>query len=78
MMNHHRLLSLLVGCFLIMASLALTGCGSSPESLADDMCDCLSDKGMMACASLSQEHMEQLSGDQEGIVAYRQALAECE
>jgi len=33
---------------------------------------------MMACASLSQEHMQQLSGDQEGIIAYRQALTECE
>jgi hypothetical protein len=55
----------------------VSGCSSSPEDLADEMCDCVTDDGAMACVSLSQEHMNTLGDDREALVTYRQAVAQC-
>jgi uncharacterized protein YcfL len=55
----------------------VSGCSSSPEDLADEMCDCVTDDGTIACVSLSQEHMNTLGDDREALVTYRQAVAQC-
>ena len=60
-----------------LVALLITGCGASPESMADEMCDCISEKGAMECMSLSQEHREALQDDREAQTAYRQALMQC-
>ena len=61
----------------LLVPLLITGCGASPESMADEMCDCISENGAMECMSLSQEHREALQDDREALTAYRQALAQC-
>lgn len=70
--NTASLLSLMA-LLLILGS----GCSSSPEDLADEMCDCVTDDGAMACVSLSQEHMNTLGDDREALVTYRRAVAQC-
>lgn len=55
----------------------VSGCSASPEDLADEMCDCVTDDGAMACVSLSQEHMNTLGDDREALITYRQAVAQC-
>ena len=62
----------------LLVPLLITGCGASPESMADEMCDCISEKGAMECMSLSQEHREALQDDREALTTYRQALAQCQ
>ncbi|NBC00951.1 MAG: hypothetical protein GVY15_08850 [Bacteroidetes bacterium] len=71
----NRLFSLLL---VLLVPLLITGCGTSPESMADEMCDCISEKGAMECMSLSQEHQQALQDDSEALVAYRQALTQCQ
>lgn len=61
----------------LLVPLLMVGCGSSPEDLADEMCDCIAEKGAMACVNVSQEHQQSLQDDREALVAYRQALARC-
>ena len=72
-----------VSCFLclllvLLVPLLITGCGASPKSMADEMCDCISENGAMECMSLSQEHREALQDDREAQIAYRQALMQCQ
>ena len=61
----------------LLVSFLMAGCGTSPEDLAEEMCDCVADDGATACVSLSQEHMNTLGDDREALVAYRQAVAQC-
>ena len=67
-------------CFLLvlLVPLLLVGCGASPESMADEMCDCISENGAMECMSLSQEHRQALQDDREALTTYRQALLQCQ
>jgi len=60
-----------------LVSLLIAGCSTSPEDLAEEMCDCVADDGPMACVSLSQEHMNTMGDDREALVAYRQSVAQC-
>lgn len=78
MSDDRTLQSLFVVLCVFLISLGVVGCGSSPEDLADEMCDCVTDDGAMACVSLSQEHMNTLGDDREALVAYRQAVAQCQ
>lgn len=54
------------------------GCSSSPEDLAGEMCDCVKEEGMFACAEVSQEHQRALADDREAAMAYASALLKCD
>jgi hypothetical protein len=53
-MPHFRTSSLPCAALCVfLVSLLIAGCGTSPEDLAEEMCDCVADDGPMACVSLS-------------------------
>jgi hypothetical protein len=62
---------------LLLTGLALAGCGSPAENMADEMCDCLKENGPMGCMSLTQEHMQELGSDSGALTTYRQNIAQC-
>jgi hypothetical protein len=41
------------------------------------MCDCIKEAGLFACAELSSEHREAISGNPEAAQAYAGALMQC-
>lgn len=49
---------LVVVCLVTVFGLAFSGCGSSPEDMADEVCECIEENGKRAteCRSLAKEH----------------------
>jgi len=60
----------LVALLLILVS----GCSSSPEDLASEMCDCVKEQGLFACAELSADHRDAISSDPEATQKYAGTL----
>ena len=70
----------IVSLFGVLALLIVfaSGCSSSPEDLAAEMCDCIKEAGLFACAELSSEHREAISGNPEAAQAYAGTLMQCD
>lgn len=67
----------LLGLMTLLLMLA-SGCSSSPEDLASEMCDCIKEEGMFGCAELSAEHRDAMGGDSEAAQKYAGALMRCD
>ena len=74
-LDPHGYLFLVVLALLIVLA---SGCSSSPEDLAAEMCDCIKEEGMLGCAELSSEHRKAISGNPEAAQAYAGALMQCD
>jgi len=62
---------------MITGSLALAGCGSSAEDLADEMCDCIKNQGPMACTTMASDHAKELGNDPDAMSTYSQKVTQC-
>lgn len=71
---HFASLATLTFLLLMVAS----GCSSSPEDMAAEICDCIKEEGLFACAELSAEHRDAISGNPEASQAYAGALMRCD
>ena len=63
---------------LTLVLVLVSGCSSSPEDLAAEMCDCIKEEGVLGCAELSAEHRDALAGNPEASQKYAGALMRCD
>jgi len=67
----------LVSLLTLLLMLA-SGCSSSPEDMAAEMCDCVKEEGMLACAELAAEHRDAMGGNPEATQKYAGTLMRCD